>query len=272
VGGKRFSRKAQVALYVLGGIIVLFLIVLSIYLGRLKKTETLVTTGQDQQLLNNPELAAERARMQQRLDECLGQTTLEVLEDYQNSGISVSTIEQAEPRLAEEISMRFPDCLFRFNTIDKLQAGSDDAPRVSVTLGTEGASVSAEYSVVGTYNDKNYPLASFQTNVPSDLGHVIATAGTVRKALLSPEARTAPSSDNPTLAELARTLFDDECRFNLYALEDQGWYADLVTLDDGKMNLYLYNYNDYLDGKTSEEPTPIPVDLPPCVPKTSPTV
>ncbi len=255
------GQKGQVALYVLIGLVVLIIIVLALYLVSLKKTETQTSANQQALLQNDPQLAAEIQRMQQRVDDCLGQTAADSLQEYQSSGTPVTTQADAEQMLADDIAAKFPDCFYQFNTEGKLQITDDGAPSVTAMLSDSKLLVTATYATQGTYDGKMYTLKDYTGSAPSNLKPMIDRALSIKQALSG-----ATGATGGTFTPDSSFIDPTDCSVDLYAYEDQGIYADLTVNDDGTMTAYFYDYNDYLQGLTDTPPKPIVFDLPPCTP------
>ncbi len=253
------GQKGQVALYVMIGLVVLIIVVLAFYLVSLKKTETQTSGSQQALLQNDPQLAAEIQRMQQRVDDCLGQKAADALQEYQDAAIPVTTQADAEQMLADDIAAKFPGCFYQFNTEGKLQITDDGAPSVTATLSDDKLLVTATYVAQGTYNGKTYMLKDYTGSAPSSLKPMIDRALSIKQAL---SGATAGGTFTPD----SRFIDPTDCTVDLYAYEDQGIYSDLNINDDGTMTAYFYDYNDYLQGLTDTPPKPIVVDLPPCTP------
>ena len=262
------GRKAQVALFVLAGVIILIMVVLALYLVSQKKAETSTSTNEQLLLQQNPDLAAEKARMQARVDDCLSQTSTEVLTNFSAADVPVNTIADAEQALADEIAARFPDCFFRFNTQEKLTITGDE-PRVTATLSADKLNVHAVYAATGSFNSYTYTLQAYDGAVATQLQPMLLRGFAIQQALAgtTPTGTGGSQLDAASLAD-AKAFIDDDCNVDLYAFEDQGIYADLLTHDDGTMTALLYDYKN-LD--QSGQPGMYSVNLQACTPKNTAT-
>lgn len=244
------ARRGQIAIFVLVGLIVLLGIIITIVALR-QQTSDVVSDSQDI-VEGDVELAAEQARMQQRVDECLGQLSAEVIDDYRSAGLVVEENSQTEDLIAQEISDRFPDCFFRFNTAQKLTIGDSD-PVVEVTLGNNALFTQVKYPVTGELDDKTYRLSDFQASTETNLQDEIEETNNLRNSLLG---------DSPDVSALLDPV---TCDYDPYGMEEQGYYSDLIIYDDGSMDVLLYDYNDWNPRQPEPEPTIAP--LPACTPQ-----
>jgi hypothetical protein len=261
------GRKAQVALFVLAGLILLFMVVLAIYLVSQKRAETATTTNEQLELQNNPELAAEKARMQERVDKCLEQVSGEAVQELSTSSLQVNTIPEAESALSDEISAKFPDCFFRYNTAGKLTVTADQ-PKITVSLGADQMNVHAEYGARGELDGKTYTLKAYDGAVPTQLRTMLERGFALSQALSGATPTGSGGKLDAASLATAKEFIDDDCYVNLYAYEDQGIYADLLTHDDGTLTAYFF---DYKNAKPGELPPSVSRDLPKCVPKNTPS-
>ena len=270
------GRQGQVAIFVLVGLIFVIAIILALYVINQKKIETTTTEDEQLRLQQNPELAAERARMQQRVDECLALVTRGVLDEAKMYGVQACSLEAAETALAEEVSGTFSDCFFRFNTIDKLAITDEALPRATVLLGNDRVIVTAAYSVRGEFDGEAYTLNEYTATIDESPRDAIAYAIAlscygVTATSDSPTGTTGTSGGlntplPPGIPDIdVNALFDAECYYDAYAYEDEGIYTDLLLLPDGTRVVYVYDYN-HLD--TKDAPTMSKATLAPCVPST----
>lgn len=235
---------------------------MALFFIKQKSASVQTSTNEQLALQNDPQLAAEVQRMQERVDRCLGQTAEESLAEFKSSDETVTSQEAVEAMLADDIASKFPDCFFRFNTASKLQIVDEGTPDVTANLADGKLIVTATYTVKGEYNKKKYTLDEYKGSAPTDLKAVIDRAMTVRNSILN---RVSGSKGNGAFTPGTEYL-DENCYVDLYAYEDQGIYSDLAVNDDGTMTAYFYDYNDYLKGLTLDPPKPIKVDLPACTP------
>ena len=259
------GRRAQVALFVLLGVIILVGVILALYLIHEKKIST-TSTDLSQQLdeQNNPELAAEKARMQQRVDDCLARTAQDSLQAFVDSGTQVASIAEAEQLLSDDIAQRFPDCFFAFNTIHKL-AIIGDTPKVIAILGPGTLRVSVTYAAKGTFEEQSYQLQDYSASAATRLRETLDSGFALQQALSGTLDNTGgPGSADYEALAAAKSFIDDDCYVDLHAYEDQGIYADMFVHDDDTMTALFYNYKDWKQGDPS--PEPVVIDLPACVP------
>jgi len=242
--------RGQTALYILLGLILFIGLLFTLYFVNQKDTEIL--GPKDDPMQNNPQLAAEKARMQARVDKCLGQVAADSLTEMEAAQKPVVSIKSAEQQLADDIALFFPECFFEYNTIEKLTAANEQ-PKVRTSLSNDQLTVLVSYPVKGTYEGEPYTLNDFTAKVPTTVRPQMQRALNIPKAMQ--EKTFEPGRD---------FLNPDDCTVDLYAYEDQGIYADLIIKKDGTMVAYFYDYTGYLDGMTTEKPTPIIVDLPAC--------
>jgi hypothetical protein len=243
------GRKAQVALFVLAGLILLFIVVLAIYLVSQKRAETATTTNEQLELQNNPDLAAEKARAQARLDTCLAETTQGAIEDYQTE-IQQAAMQQVgelsdyQTQLTQAIADEFPSCFYRFNTKDSLLITDSQPPRVSLIFSTNAVKVAASYNAAGTYNGFTYHLNTYLGNVQTDFGRAArdsdATFKIVENALSG-----HPDATNPFVNKESNT-------FNPYALADQQKYLNLIIQPDGSCTAIIYDYTAVQNGADTQ--------------------
>ncbi len=224
--------RGQVALYVLIGVIVLVGVILAIVLFNQQEVN-IATETPDEILQGNPDLQAEVSRMRERVERCLEEVAAEAATDFAGVGIPVATPAEAEPYLADEISLNFPNCFFRYNTREKLVITDLDEPRIIVSLVDDSMLVDAEYSVEGHYMDLTYRMSQFSGQIATELARVIE-----RQAALDEQIQEA-------LDGLAgdESFIDDDGYVDLGAFEDEGIFADMLVYDDGSCAIIFYDYN-----------------------------
>jgi hypothetical protein len=179
----------------------------------------------------------------------------------------VNTIPEAESALSDEISAKFPDCFFRYNTAGKLTVTADQ-PKITVSLGADKMNVHAEYGAKGALDGKTFTLKAYDGTVPTQLRLMLERGFALSQALAGATPTGGGGQLDAASLAAAKEFIDDDCYVNLYAYEDQGIYADLLTHDDGTLTAYFF---DYKNAQPGAPPTPIPVNLPQCVPKNTPS-
>ena len=124
--------------------------------------------------------------------------------------------------------------------------------QVTVTMGDAELRAIATLGAVGKVDDATYALSKFSCAAPDGFGEEMRRKLALRKRLTD---RTAD-------------LFSPDCLVNPHAFEDEGIKTDVLTLEDGRTILYVYDYNDYYSGKSGETPDPQAIELPACIPTT----
>jgi|GEM_PF-2950780 len=258
------GRRAQVAFFVLLGVILLIAIVIAIYLIQQQRVQTHETS--EQLYVGNPELAAEAGRMQQRVDDCLSQTAQDSLESFADEGADVSSLADAEAMLEEDIALSFPNCFYRFNTAS-LFIEQETPPTVHIAFSNDGASVTAHYIVSGEYQGAKYSLSDYQANIKTGFRPLLEK-GLGLRASMSGTTPTGSGGSGTAAPSVGEEFIDKNCYVNLYAYQDEGIYADLTQRMDGTMQATFYDY-DHLDSQGM--PGRVTVELPPCIPAETPT-
>jgi hypothetical protein len=222
------GRRAQVALFVLIGFVILLGVVLLIVAVNNQRA----AVGEDldvvDEVSDNPEVAAERARMRERVDTCLQEIAKEAVTDFAAAGVPVATSAEANPYLAEEISLNFPSCFYRFNTRSKLEIIDPEAPRVEASLGNTMLIVDVDYLIRGHYEGESYTFSDHHAEIETNL------AALIEQQQLIDEQLSNPSEDG---------FITPDGFVDPYAFEDEGIYTDIVFYDDGSCLIFFYDYN-----------------------------
>ena len=262
------GRQGQVAIFVLVGLILVIGIILALYVINQKKIETTTTEDEQLRLQQNPELAAERARMQQRVDECLAGISEAAVEEALSSGTPFSSLTEVEAYLSEEIGGGFHVCFYQYNTAEKLSITDEALPRVSVVISDDRVLITTKYAVRGELDDETYTLTTYTATLEESPRAALEMAMALRAAYTpagAPGATTTiPETGGPGLPDIdVNALFDEHCYYDAYAFEAQGIYTDLLLLPEGERRVYVYDYTT-LDA--TRAPRATFVDLPPCTP------
>lgn len=254
------ARRGQVALFILIGVILLLGIIVALTLFRQQSDVVIDDPGDGFQ---NPEVALQAGRMQERLDACLAQVTAELIDEYAEAGAVASSIEELEEALADDVAEEFTACFSRFNTAGHFTLPEEE-PLISLSLGAEQVLVRAGYTVTGEHVGEPYTLTGFTATLDDsprdafqrsvDLAAAFGIGGT-----------TPDGGSGPTGAHVydAAKLLDEECNIDLYAYADRNVYVDMLLFADGNMQATFYDYN-LLD----EDGRPFVTNLylPPCTP------
>lgn len=253
------GKKAQVALFVLAGVIVLFMVALTLYLISQQRAATSTSTNEQLELQQNPALAVEKAQMQTTVNNCLQATATDVIGNASANGLNVQSISDAEQLLANTIALRFPDCFFQYNTAGKLTITDENVPSVTVTLGTDQVLVNANYAVQGTLNGLTYHLSSYQATVTSGLRGMLETNFAVQQQIANSLSGKGDTS----------SFISPDGYVDLYAFADQNQYLDLLVNPDGTCTVYVTDYNRMIAGKATTPDRTSFTPTGPCIPQSS---
>jgi hypothetical protein len=240
--------RGQVALYVLVGVVLVLIVSIGVLVMRQRQASLVSTASPDDASANDPALAAEKVRMQARVDACLGVVADDAQRRIGSSGAAMETAADAEQLLEQQIAVDFPRCFFAFNTVDKLEIVGDE-PAITAVLGAGTLQVLAKLEAEGTFNAKTYRLSDYQASVPSSLLGLINAGKDIAKSLAGKGTG-------------GRSFFTSDGKIDPYAFEDQGIYTQYILFDDGSCVVIMYDFNELRKGKA---PLSYPVPMENCV-------
>jgi hypothetical protein len=113
------------------------------------------------------------------------------------------------------------------------------------------------YIVRGEYDGEGYALTDYTASIPTRFRGLLERGLGLRSEMTGETLGTG----GPLLGN---DFIDENCYVNLYAYQEEGFYADLDQHADGSMTALLYDY-ETLD--SNGLPTMIEIELPPCVPE-----
>jgi len=239
--------KGQVALYVLLGVVLLIGVVIAIHVVTVKSSTTTTENPVDKGL--SPQCQAEKARMEERANKCLAKKLEEAVADYQEEGDLLPDLASVQAYLQEDVELGFPDCFHEWPILDRLSVDWDVDTKADLVLTDTGVAATVTQPVSGECDGQAYHLRTYTARITSDVKPEFEKFDAVRNELLSN----------------ATKLFGKDCGVDPYGLADEGIYTDVLLLDDGSSVVWLYDYNDYLNGG-EEKPKPLAIRLPPCHP------
>lgn len=243
--------KGQVTLYVVLGLAVVLALMIAVTI--IREESNPADQGQDP-FADDPALAAEAGRMQERVDDCLGSLVVDVLRDAERLATEpvVEDRSDMERLIATELAAQYPACFSRFNTAEKLRIIDDDEPAFRVAIADDRLLVTAEYGVEGSYEGRSYPLHHASASVASSFGDALDVALAVRRALIDPAAY---GTDDGYVTKDG--YFDPDARVR------DGLYSELFIALDGSCRFTLID-NRAVEAGESEEPIIIPLSVERC--------